>query len=115
MLEHNWLQHPPTACNPNFIATSPFTDCEPYYFNHGFESRPVTLFYDGHTGAVGTAAAQQADRQHLAQAGYGLWSRDTPFGADGYFISDGYDTGASTSFHILTTNGILGRDVGGGY
>ena len=43
------------------------------------------------------------------QSGHGLWSRDTPFGADGYFIDDGYDF-AATSFHILTTDGIRGRD-----
>jgi prepilin-type N-terminal cleavage/methylation domain-containing protein len=115
MIEHNWLQNPPTACNPNFIATSPFTECEPYYFNHGFESRPVTLFYDSHIAVVGTAEAERADLQHIMQAGYGLWSRDTTFGTDGYFISDGYDTAADTSFHILTTDGILGRDVGGGF
>jgi type II secretory pathway pseudopilin PulG len=54
--------------------------------------------------------AMSADRRHERQAGRGLWSRDTPFGADGYFISDGYDF-AATSFHMLTTDGVLGRDV----
>ena len=121
MIEHNWLQSPPTACNPNFIATSPFTDCEPYYFNHGFESRPMTLFYDGHTAVASTQEAIQANNRNLANAGFGLWSLDTPFGGNytpnstgGYFMGDAYDS-TSTSFHILTTNGILGRDVGGGY
>ena len=46
----------------------------------------------------------------MAQAGYGLWSRDTYLGEDGYFIDYGYDQ-AATSFHILTTDGIRGRDV----
>ncbi len=51
----------------------------------------------------------------------GLWSRDTPLSGTwnpnangGYFMGDGYDSTA-TSFHILTTQGILGRDIGGGY
>ena len=117
MLEHPWLQNPPTECNPNFLSASRFTDCEPYYFNHGVESRPVTLFYDGHVSVIGTEQAQRSDYQHRVQAGYGLWSTDTPFGGPpngGYFMGDGYDTTA-TSFHILTTDGILGRDIAGGF
>ena len=117
ILEHNWLQSPPTECNPNLLNNSPFTECEPYYFNHGVESRPVTLFYDGHVSVIGTEQAQRSDFQQLTQAGYGLWSRDTPLGGPpngGYFMGDGYDTTA-TSFHILTTDGILGRDIAGGF
>ncbi len=117
ILEHNWLQNPPTACNPNLLAASPYTECEPYYFNHGVESRPVTLFYDGHVAVIGTEQAERSDFQHFTQAGYYLWSRDTPFGGPpngGYFMGDGYDTTA-TSFHILTTDGILGRDIAGGF
>ncbi len=119
MLEHTWLQNPPTECNPNFLATSPFTECEPWYFNHGIESRPVTLFYDGHVTVIGTQQAQRSDFQHQTQTniGYGLWSRDTPLGAEpdgGYFMGDGYDD-IATSFHILTTDGILGRDISGGF
>jgi prepilin-type N-terminal cleavage/methylation domain-containing protein len=109
ILEHSWLQNPPTECNPNLLSTNPFTECEPYYFNHGVESRPVTLFYDGHVAVIGTEQAQRSDYQHRTQAGYGLWSTDTPFGGP-----DGYDSTA-TSFHILTTDGILGRDIAGGF
>jgi hypothetical protein len=54
--------------------------------------------------------AMSSDRRHLRQAEHGLWSRDTPFGDDGYFIADGYDF-AAASFHILTINGVLGRDT----
>jgi prepilin-type N-terminal cleavage/methylation domain-containing protein len=117
MLEHNWLQNPPTECNPNLVSSNPFTDCEPYYFNHGVESRPVTLFYDAHVSVIGTEQAQRSDYQRRTQAGYGLWSIDTPFGGPpngGYFMGDAYDTTA-TSFHILTTDGILGRDIAGGF
>lgn len=115
MLEHNWLQSPPTLCNPNF------TGCEPYYFNHGFESRPVALFYDGHVTVTSTQEAIQANDRNLANAGYSLWVTDTPLAGTpfpnsqgGYFMGDAYDDTA-TSFHILTTDGILGRDIGGGY
>lgn len=39
----------------------------------------------------------------------GLWSRDTPFGVDGYFGAQAFDD-TRNSFHILTTDGITGRD-----
>ncbi|MHC4650155.1 MAG: type II secretion system protein, partial [Planctomycetota bacterium] len=41
MLEHPWLQNTKVACNDSFDG------CEPYYFNHSYQSIPVTLFYDG--------------------------------------------------------------------
>ena len=95
-------------CNPNFRPGS-YHGCEPYYFNHGWESVPMTLFYDGHVAGLGVPEAQAADSRHMNQVGWGLWSRDTPMSNDGYFIPEGYDF-ASTSFHILTTRGIRGRD-----
>ena len=53
-----------------------------------------------------------SDRRNLRQADVGLWTRDTPFGTDGYFIADGYDF-AATGYHILTTEGLRGRDTVG--
>ena len=41
----------------------------------------------------------------------GLWSRDTQFGTDGYYGDLAYDTIVNTSYHVLTTDGILGRDT----
>ena len=41
---------------------------------------------------------------------YGLWSRDTQLGADGYYGQYAYDSLVDTSYHILTTDGIRGRD-----
>ncbi len=117
MLEHNWLQSPPTPCNPNF------TGCTPYFFNHGYESRPCALFYDGHVDVTSTQEAIQAHEKLISQSGgeLGLWSKDTPLGGQwfqnapgAYFMGDAYDS-TSTSFHVLTTDGILGRDIGGGY
>ncbi len=110
MLEHHWLQNVEVECNSAFDGFGTPLDCEPYYFNHGLTSSPVTLFYDAHVELVGAHEAMLADRRHNNQAGYGLWSRDTPFSDDGYFIDLGYDF-AETSFHILTTDGIRGRDT----
>ena len=56
--------------------------------------------------------ALSSDRRNERQSGHGLWSRDTPFAQDGYFIDDGYDF-AETSYHILTVNGARGRDTVG--
>jgi hypothetical protein len=112
MLEHHWLQNTHAECNPNFQPGS-WDGCEPYYFNHGYESAPMTLFYDGHVEGLGVSEAQAGDNRSNNQVGYGLWSRDTPFGTDGYLISDSWDFLTETSYHILTTDGILGRDITG--
>ncbi|MHC4827787.1 MAG: prepilin-type N-terminal cleavage/methylation domain-containing protein [Planctomycetota bacterium] len=104
MLEHHWLQNMKVPCN------AAFDGCEPYYFNHSYQSMPVTLFYDGSVRIMSVLEAMSSDRRHVRQAGYGLWSRDTLFGDDGYLIADGYDF-AEASFHILTTEGVLGRDT----
>ncbi len=106
VLEFRWLQNAKAECNPNFAG------CEPYYFNHGFTSMPVTLFYDGSVRLMGVLEAMSSDRRAKHQSGYGLWSRDTSYSEDGYFISDGYDF-AATSFHILTIDGVRGRDTTG--
>ena len=112
-LEHQWLQNTQIECNfasRMGCAVARCLSCEPYYFNQALTSQPVTLFYDAHVGLVGVHEAMLADNRHQNQAGYGLWSRDTPFGAEGYFIDVSYDF-AETSFHILTTSGALGRDI----
>jgi hypothetical protein len=108
MLEHHWLQQRRADCNPAF-ATGTYEGCEPFYFNHSWESVPMTLFYDGHVEGLGVREAEAADSRSSVQSGHGLWSRDTPMGSDGYFIPEGYDF-ASTSFHILTMEGCKGRD-----
>ena len=60
---------------------------------------------------LGVREAMAADDRHDSQFGFGLWSRDTPWGANGYLIDTGWDFLANTSFHVLTTDGIRGRDV----
>ena len=111
MIEHHWAQNPPADCNPAF-PNGTYDGCEPYYFNHGIDSAPAALFYDGHTRLLPNTEVLAGDQQVLKQTGGvdGLWSRDTPFGENGYFIDFGFD-GVPLSHHILTTDGILGRDT----
>jgi hypothetical protein len=73
---------------------------------------PATLFYDGSVRVMGVLEAVSSDIRHQGQHpdGLGLWTRDTPFQTDGYLISASYDFTA-TSFHILTTEGVRGRDT----
>ena len=113
MLEHHWLQNRKSECNPAFPNGGIYGDCEPWYFNHGWESSPMTLFYDGHVESVGVRKAERAHLRAKEQMGWGLWSEDTPWGGGsngGYFQDAAYDA-AATSFHILTTDGIRGRDI----
>ncbi|MFK7960459.1 MAG: hypothetical protein AB8G96_08030 [Phycisphaerales bacterium] len=112
MIEHHWLQNAPAdTCNPG-IPNGPYFGCEPYYFNHSSESEPATVFYDGSTRLLPTDEAVASDLLLLNQTGGfdGTWSRDTPLGEDGYF-SDLSADGVRVSHHILTADGILGRDT----
>ncbi len=66
---------------------------------------------------MGVMEAMSSDRRNLRQTGgedigVGLWTRDTPFLANGFFILEAYDF-VETSYHILTTNGVRGRDTVG--
>lgn len=102
MIEHSWLQNrPDQPTNPNFAGNA-----TPWFFNHGFNSAPASLFFDGHVELVGCQRAMQAEQR----AGQ-LWSRGTPFGSEGYYGGQSYDFLVRTSFHILTLDGIEGRDV----
>ena len=73
---------------------------------------PVTLFYDGSVRLMGVLEALSSNRRYENQVDndHGLWSKDTPFGPEGYLTGDAYDF-AETSYHILTTFGVLGRDT----
>lgn len=110
VMEHHWNQNPPNSCQP--LKRGPYNGCKPYQFNHGMDSSPVTIFYDGHIRVLRNSEAFAADQQVLKQSGGvdGLWSRDTPFGAEGYNGDVSVD-GTLLSHHTLTTNGIRGRDT----
>ena len=129
VLEHYWNQNPPSSppsppgfsgrCNPSFVGGT-WAGCEPYFFNHGQASAPATLFYDGSARLFPNTEAIAANERVNAQTpgvNDGLWSIDTPlagsyanFATGGYYMNAAYDW-TSTSHHILTIDGILGRDT----
>ena len=81
-------------------------------FNHGVEASPLALFFDGSVGTINAGVATQQDAAIRRQTkGDGLWNRDTPLGNNGYFGKFAADGEVSTSHTILTTEGILGRDL----
>ncbi|UCD76272.1 MAG: hypothetical protein JSV91_04975, partial [Phycisphaerales bacterium] len=109
MCEHHWLQNSRLDCNPSFIFGF-YNGCEPYFFNHGWESVPQCLFYDGHIEGLGVREAEMASSRNEAQAGYNLWHDRIPgWDENGYFSELAYDW-SNTSYHVLTTDGIRGRD-----
>lgn len=114
MMEHNWLRNPPAQCNPDYVDIyGGFSEeCDPYLFNHGADAEPLTMFFDGSVRPLRTGDVEADDMQMLDQTGGvdGLWSRDTPFGETGYYADLSFD-GTLVSHHVLTTDGILGRDT----
>ena len=116
IIEHHWLQNTrPAVCNPAFPSGT-YNGCEPYYFNGGHESVPMCAFYDGHVQGLGVQAAFANDNRIRQADGIGLWHRGTAMDDGGYFMNQSgwFNFLAQTSFHILTTDGIYGRDHLGG-
>ena len=113
MIEHNWLRNPPAQCNPDYVDLygSFSEECDPYLFNHGADAEPLAFFFDGSVQRLRTGDVVDDDARVLDQTGGvdGLWSRDTPFGETGYHGDLSVD-GLVVSHHVLTTDGILGRD-----
>ena len=106
MIEHNWLQNAPDSpINSNFAGNT-----TPWFYNHGYNSAPASLFFDGHIELVGCQRSMQAD-QRVAPSNGSVWSKNTPLGANGYYGAQSYDFLVHTSFHTCTTDGIEGRDV----
>jgi hypothetical protein len=107
MIEHNWIRNPPGECNPAYPSL-----CEPYYFNQGIDAAPAALFFDGSARVFPNTEAFAADQEVLYSTGGvdGLWHRGTSLGEDGYRLAYSYD-GTPLSHHVLTTDGILGRDT----
>ncbi len=97
MCEYGWYRNAPSA-NLAFSA--------------GRAANPATLFFDGSVQMVLMASAEYDDAiaREASASRDGLWSRDTTFGKDGYQPTGTVD-GLHTGFHILTTGGILGRDL----
>jgi type II secretory pathway pseudopilin PulG len=112
IIEHHWVQYDAPMCNPAWGGGT-YNNCEPYYFNATLASQPVTLFYDGHVRLLPNTEAYGSDQVVFNQtAGVdGLWHRGTTFGANGYFHNMGFGGGPKVSHHVLTTDGIRGRDT----
>ena len=129
MIEVLWLQNKEgPEFNPMFAGNS-----TPYFFNQCINSAPCTLFYDGHISIAGASDSMDGNAQVSAQnmdanmgmVEPGLYCTNTlnrlpgPWGNYGGFFTgpDGqsganfnYDTEVNTSYHVFTTDGILGRD-----
>ena len=72
---------------------------------------PVAAFSVGDAIRVDLADPDGRVRQQTGLEEWGLWSKDcADWNEDGYLIEYSYDR-AATSFHILTTDGIRGRDI----
>jgi prepilin-type N-terminal cleavage/methylation domain-containing protein len=117
VIEHHWLQNRKKICN-NFFTSGPYDGCQPFFFNGSWDSAPVQLMYDGHVEMGGMREATDANARVAQQSddGAGLWSIDTPMGggypdfsAGGYYQEAALDWTA-VSNHILTLDGIKGRD-----
>ncbi len=117
MIELYWLQNQdggPT--NPGFSG-----GYTPWYFNQGNSSTPCAMFFDGHAASIAVSEVMDANRRCIAgwnnvpaappQTGRGLWHTGTPLGVNGFYQQLSFDMLADTSFHMLTTDGILGRDI----
>lgn len=111
MLEHNavgrfWSEIP--YFNPNFGGSG-----TPMFFNHLANTRNLALFYDGSVSIMNVEEAVKGDERVRRAEGreLGLWSRYTPLGGSGYYEAQAYDVfSEGTSYHILTIDGIRGRD-----
>jgi prepilin-type N-terminal cleavage/methylation domain-containing protein len=116
VLEHHWLQNRRRNCITQ-LQNGPYNGCQPPFFNGSLSSSPVTLFYDGHVGSIGQRQAIDGYFRVKQQTGRGTWVLDSPLGGgDGDFATGGYymdycDDYTSTSYHILTLDGIKGRDL----
>jgi prepilin-type N-terminal cleavage/methylation domain-containing protein len=119
ILEHHWLQNSKKTCNPYF-ASNPYDGCQPFFFNGSIDSTPVTLFFDGHIAGMGQRDSVEANHRVATQNGRptdgGLFSVNTAwagqyadYGTGGYYTDACLDW-TSTSYHILTIDGIKGRD-----
>ena len=116
MVERWWIDGAPSRFNPLFDTGADdgqvnrgFVPGVHWHSNLGHEARSQALFFDGSIATVRTGDAYEDDLRHQkTSGGDGLWSRDTPMGPDGHYGDMGID--AATSFHLLTTDGIRGRD-----
>lgn len=131
MIEVGWLQNregPPTN---QALADAIGEKDENYFFNQSMTSAPVCMFYDAHIGTAGasdsmdghTQAIEGNSTRNLKEPGLflekTLGDLDGTWGSYGGFFTGkagsagakfNYDPEVNTSYHVFTTDGILGRD-----
>ena len=126
MIEYHWLQNAPGTPSRFKHEGDPT-----WLFSQGLSSMPAMCFFDGHVDTITITQMVVSDTliREMSEGaaligkgpceGYkvplnewqnGLWSRDTPLGAGGYFSAEAIG-GVSTGAHVVTTDGIRGRDV----
>lgn len=104
LLEHWWLQNrPPEIEVPSFTS----------FFNSGQDSSPVTLFYDGQVRLMSTLEALVSDEYVRRSGQPSLVAERDPgcFGLARYWEHYSYNGEKTSSFHVMTADGILGRDT----
>jgi len=128
-LEHSWLQGNKFGVkgnNPDAMSPAKRGDGGvPWFFNQGTYSSPNVLFFDGSVRTMSVRDSQDLNgrmKQQNQTQGFvapGAWVVNTPMGGNGYYSGAGLgldielnNTGGS-SFHVFTTDGILGRDTVG--
>ena len=112
MWEHQWLQNREGGeVNPAFNTPTP------WFFNHGYNSAPATMFFDGHTQVVSIAGIQQDNDLATSQGGKPIWFSSIAGNTDGYYSNASYDMlvyrpgAAAVAAGVATVDGILGRDM----
>ncbi len=111
-IERSWIVGAPPGCAdllPSGI--NGVEACPHYLFNQGADATPAAAFFDGSIRFLNTGDVARQDLLMRLRTGVdGLWSRDTPLGDDGFFGELSVD-GVTASHHMLTTDGIRGRDT----
>jgi len=112
MWEHQWLQNREGGeVNPAFNTPTP------WFFNHGYNSAPAVMCFDGHTQVVSIAGIQQDNDLASSQGGKPIWFSSIAGSTDGYYSNASYDMlvyrpgSAAVAAGVATVDGILGRDM----
>ena len=111
MWEHQWLQNQQGGeTNPAFGTPTP------WFYNHGYNSAPCVMCFDGHIQLVSIAGVQQDnDLSQVQNKDNG--SKPLYYGCNGkgYYSAASYDmlvvNKGAVSAGVLTVDGILGRDM----
>ena len=104
--EHSWLQNAPGDVNPLFDPA------EEYYYNHGVQSAPCSLFFDGSVRGwsvrEGVKSTERVVRQGLCDLDINDWLGQDYYEGQSYGFQE-----EQTSLGVLTRGGISGRDTVG--